>query len=453
MSDTNDKINSLSGMVDQLAGMGQAELSSTNTMIYSLRYSNVTNNRALMSNLYCENGFAQTLIDIPVDDGFRGGIDISCDEFSDEDIRALEDYIEENNVLQLFAQSIKWGRLFGGGGLIINAGQNRVKPLDLEKITEKTPLEFYAVDRWELSAPLTGSPVDQFKPMFRSDEPFQYYGHPLHQSHVLLFKGKEAPSLLRGQFMGWGMSEIERVIRSFNMYQKHGNVVYELLDESKIDVFKIMGMNSALASTGGTAKIAERVAQAAKLKNYQSAIAMDTEDDYSQKQLSYGGLSDILEQIRIGVASDCRMPLTKLFGLTPTGLSTADDLENYNCMVESEVRSKCRARLNTLLKICCRKVFGYTPKNLKFAFKPLRELSVLEQSEVLTQRLNRVLASFQNGLITSSTAAEQLNHEKIFAQPIPVDEALSLEELKELRDSAAPVTPGYGAGTAVVKAE
>ena len=451
MDDQADKkMNSLTGFVGALA-TNTSELSSTNTQIYSLRYSNVTNNRSLLANMYAENGFAQTLIDIPVDDAFRGELELDVPEFSDDDIRALLDYLEEQGIILTYAQSIKWARLFGGGGLIINSGQNRLQPLDFNKITQKTPLEFYAVDRWELSAPLSGSPVDQFKPMFRSDQPFQYYGHPLHQSHVLLFKGKEAPSLLRGQFMGWGMSEIERVIRSFNLYQKHANVVYELLDESKLDIFKIMGMNAALASTDGTAKIVERVALAAKLKNFQSAMAMDTDDDYIQKQLSYGGLSEILEQIRIGVASDCRMPLTKLFGLTPTGLSTSDDIENYNSMVESEIRAKARPKLNTLLKICCRKVFGYAPDRIGFKFKPLRELSVEEQSNVLTQRLNRILATFQNGIVTSETAAEQINHERIFTQPIPMDESISLEELKDIRGTTpAPVTPGYGAGTSVV---
>lgn len=452
MDDANDtKMNSLTGLVSSLAET-TAELSSTNTTIYSLRFSTISNNRSLLSTMYAENGFAQTVIDIPVDDALRGGLDISCPEFSRQNILELQDYLEDAGVLQSVGQTTKWGRLFGGAGLVVNAGQNRTMPLNIDKIKPTTPLEFYAVDRWELSAPLSGSPVDQFKPMFKSGDPFTYYGHPLHQSHVLIFKGKEAPSMIRAQFLGWGMSELERMLRSFNLYQKHANVVFELLDESKIDVFGISGMNSALASSGGTAKIAERVQLASRMKSHQNTLAMDVEDSYSQKQLSYAGLSDILEQIRINVASDCRFPLTKLFGLTPSGLSaTSDDIENYNCFIESEIRQKIRPMIRKVLGICCQKVFGYRPATLQFKFQPLREMTSEQHSAILTQRMNRVLAAFQNGLITETTAAEQLNAENIFSQPIPVNEALSLDEVHEIRQSKpAPVTPGYGAGTSVV---
>lgn len=444
------KVNSLSGLMSAVS-QNCAQVSRTDMQRNSLRLAAITNDRMLLSQLYAESGMAQTLVEVPVQDAFRGGLDVSTPEFDDDDIRRLQDYMEEYSVLEHFAQSKIWTRLFGGGGLIVNAGQNPELPFNINKIKQSTPLEFYPVDRWELSSPLGGNPMNQYKPTFRPDAPFMYYDQKIHQSHVLISRGKEAPSLIRAHYMGWGMSEIERMIRSMNLYTKHANVVFELLDESKLDVFGISGMNSALSNPNGTAKIAERIQAAAEMKNYQNALAMDSEDTYTQKQLSFGGLSDILEQIRIGAASDCRFPLTKLFGLTPTGLSTSDDIENYNGMIESEVRSKSRAGLNKLLKICCMKVFGYAPETLAFKFQPLRELTVIDQSTVMTQRMNRILAAFQNGVINERTVATLINQEHIFNSPIPVDEALSLEDVQELRGGKpAPTTPGYGAGTSVV---
>ena len=446
------KVNSLNTMLDQVmaASANITTLSRTDQLINSTGFTNLTNNRALLSNLYTEQGILQHLVDVPPDDAVRGGLDIRSPELSDDDITALQDYIEEEAILQKYAQARKWARLFGGAGLIINAGQGRLDQFDIDKIKTTTPLEFYPVDRWELMAPLSGSPVDQFKPMFKGDEPFQYYGHALHQTHVLKFKNKEAPSFIRSMYMGWGMSELERLVRSYNMFLKNNNVIYELLDEAKIDVFGITGFNSSMATSAGTKLVADRVSMAARLKNFQSALVMDSTDTYEQKQLTYSGLAEILSQVRIGIASDCRMPLTKLFGITPSGLGNNDDVENYNSMVETEIRSKDRPELNKLLKICFRKVFGFVPA-FHFSFKNLRELSPIDESTVKTQKLNRILAGYTNGIITGEQAAIQINAEHIFPHPIKPNEVMSYDDLMEARQSKpAPMVPGYGAGTSVV---
>ena len=428
----------------------QCALSRADQLAHSVGFANITNNRSLLSEAYTDQGILQLVVDQPVDDAIRGGLKIRSPELDDDDILALQEDLEEHADLETYAQGRKWGRLYGGGGLIINAGQDPTVPFDIERIGKKTPLEFYPVDRWELGAPLTGSPVDQYKPMFNSELPFLYYGHPVHHSAVLKFKGKEAPSMFRSLYMGWGMSELERLIRSYNLYTKNQNVVFEMLDESKIDVFGIQGFNSALASATGTQDVAKRVALAAQMKNFQNALVMDAVDTYTQKQLTFSGLSEILSQIRIGMASDCHMPLTKLFGITPTGLGNNDDLENYNCMVETEVRSKDRRHITTILKCRARKLFGFTPR-LFWQYQPLRELSPLDQSTVQTQKLNRILAAFAQGLMTGEMAAVQINAENIFPHPILPEEVMSLEEVMETRESKpAPITPGYGAGTSVV---
>lgn len=447
---TSLKANSLTDFTDQVMGT-TAELSQPNTLSYSLRFSTITQNRALLSNAYAQEGLIQTVVDQPVDDAFRGGLDISSTDFTTNDIDDLQHFMEEEATLQHVAQGVKWSRLYGGGGVIVNAGQNLDRPFDMEKITPRTPLELYPVDRWELAAPTSGNTLNQFLPMFRPGAPFNYYGVSMDQSHVMVMKGKEAPSFIRGHYLGWGMSEVERLIRATNLYLKHGNLVFELLDEAKVDAFAIEGFASALASPQGTAAVAQRVALANKMKNFQNALVMDSKDTWTQKTLSFSGLSEILEQIRIALASDCKMPLTKLFGITPSGLGNNDDVENYNSMIETEIRTKIRAHVRKILRICCRKVFGYTPKQLKFNFQPLRELTVAQQSEILTQRLNRIIATFQNGLITSEAAAEQINSEEIFKQPIRVNETLTLDEVHEIRGGKpAPTTPGYGAGTSVV---
>lgn len=428
--------NSMSDLVNALASGSGSEISRPETIMHNLRFSAVSTNRPLLSAMYVEHGILQTMIDQPVDDAFRGGIKITSDELSADDLKTLNQYMEANGVLQTVAQATKWARLFGGAGLIINAGQ-KDKELTIDRINEKTPLAFYAVDRWELSFMPKGNMMNQMEDHI-ADRPYNYYGIPLHRTSVLRFEGKQAPSMQRAQYMGWGMSEFERIVQNFNAYQKNTAVTYEALDEHKVDIFKLTGFNSAMASKSGVAATTNRINLAAKLKNYKNALVVDKEDDYESKQISFGGLAEILNEIRKGIAADVRMPITKLFGMSAAGFNSGeDDIENYNAMVESEVRTKVRPQLNTVVKICCAKALGYVPENIDFEFKPLRIMSSRDESELKSSELNRITSAMQSGLITSDRAAEMVNAARLLPMQIVEAEVMSREELIQMQQSAS----------------
>lgn len=411
-----------------------AESSSANTMAFNKRYGAVTLNRSLLSSTYMEEGIIQVLIDQPVDDAFRGGIKIHSDEIDAEDIKRLHQVIDEQDILNTYGQALKWARLFGGAGIIINAGQDMRQPLNLERIKDTTPLAFYAADRWELSYTPEGmNQLDQFKEE-TSEHPYNYYGHVMHKSNVIKLNGKLPPSLLRGQFGGWGMSEIEKIVRSYNQYLKHQNVTFECLDESKVDVFSINGFNAAIATSNGAQKTAQRIGMAAQLKNFQNALVIDKEDSYEQKTMNFGGLAEILNQIRIGLACDLRMPMTKLFGIAPSGLnaSSEEEIENYNSMIETEIRTKVKGGLILMLKILCKKLFNYIPDNLSIEWAPLREQDAQEQSLIKTDNLNRVISAYTNGLMSGEKAVETINTAKVFDVEIEENEIVELSEIAAL---------------------
>jgi hypothetical protein len=200
---------------------------------------------------------------------------------------------------------------------------------------------------------------------------------------------------------GWGMSELERVVRSINSYLKNQDLIFELLDEAKIDVYQLNGFNTAMLTSQGTRVAEKRVQTANTLKSYLNALVLDTNDKYEQKQLSFSGLSEILNQIRQGVAADLKMPLTKLFGVSAAGFNSGeDDIENYNSMIESEVRSKAKNVVIEVLEVCCQKLFGFVPDDLGIEFKSLRILSAEQEENMKNSKFNRLIEAVANGLAT-----------------------------------------------------
>jgi uncharacterized protein len=393
------------------------QISDSGTMFKNLRWYFVSNLRQLLSELYCEIGLIQTIVDVPVDDALRGGVILKSKQLDEDEILKLINSLDRDDDINTVGQAAKWNRLFGGAGVLIMTDQDPMQPLNIEAINKDTPLEFRAVDMWELFWDKQNT--DGYDPSLQTEnfEHYSYYSQQLHKSRVMRMKGLTAPSFLRPRLRGWGFSVVEKLVRSINQYIKATDLGFEVLDEFKLDVYKIKNLTTTLMSEVGASAVQKRVQMANWQKNYQNAIVMDSEDDFDHKQLSFAGLAEAMEGIRMQVASDMRMPITKLFGTSASkGFATdQNDMEVYNAMVEAEVRNKIKYDLLRVIEIKCQKLFGFIPEDLSIEFKPLRVLSAEQEENVKTQKFNRVLQAKQAGEITTFEFREACNKDALLS--------------------------------------
>jgi uncharacterized protein len=404
-SSPSDPNTMLSGVFDGTS-FGGDPLSQSFNLGYSNQYNPLSLNRILLNYSYMTHGPIQTMIDQPVEDAFRDGVKIICEELDEDDIKLLQKVMEECHDIKNIKDVMRWAKLFGGAALIINTDQDPTTELDIKAIGDNSPLEFIAADRWEI--------LLQYMLSDRVECPYNYYGQPIHKSRVIKVVGKEAPSFIRNRLQGWGFSELERIIRPYTQYVKEEDLIYQLLDEAKIDVYKITGLNSNMASAKGKESLRNRFSFANMVKNFHSALMMDKEDDYEQKQINFSGLAEMMKQIQIGVAASIRMPMTKIFGLSAAGFSSGeDDIENYNAMVESEVRAKAKEVLAQVVPIRCQQVFGMVPENIEFEFTPLRVLSAEQTENVANIKFNRHSALYHEGMYTGQEYDEALRKDNI----------------------------------------
>ena len=394
-------------------GTGGSDLSNYGTIAHANNYALMTLNRIILTYLYTGNGIFQTAIQLPVQDAISKGIEIESDELDNFDVDVVLDYWEEHGIWETILDAATWSRLYGGGAVLVNTAQDPESKLTLKGL-DNSPIEFYDVDRWQLdNAGISGS--DYFYPNEEVEREYYYlHGEKIHRSRMMVLNGKKAPSYVRRQLRGWGMSEGERMIRDLNNYLKTQDVLYEILDESKIDVYHIKGLANKLLTTGGTTKIQNRVQAANEIKNYVNALVLDAEEQYEQKQASFTGLAETMQQNRIGVASALRMPMTKLFGLSASGFNTGEsDLENYIEMVESDVRARLRPMVRNMLRITMAHLFGYEP-TFRFTWPSLRVLSAEQEQQVKDAQANRILAFYDRGLIDSGEVGEMAAKDGVF---------------------------------------
>ena len=391
--------NSLTSLASSFAH--QDNISSFLPLFTSNIYAPLTINFTLLTYLYKTHGVLQTMVDEPVEDSWREGLELTSKELG-EGIGELEDFIEEKGIWESFKWAQRWARLYGGSGLVINAGQDPDKPLD-EKDLHRGNLEFYDADRWEFSG------------THRAAQSFLFYGQKLDATRVLTFGGKRAPRMLRATLSGWGMSEMERTVEDFNVWLRGRNVLYEILDEAKIDVYAIDGYAQTLLLPDGEATIRARIQATNQIKNFHNALILDKNDDYKVQTTSFSGLADVMRENRIGIACATRIPFSKLFGTAAAGgmaNSTQDDLENYNGMVGSAVREPAKPIVRKVLRLCMIACFG-REYDISFRFRPMRVLTAKEDEDIKTSKQRRYVELYDKRILDSKELGELLHKDEL----------------------------------------
>ena len=419
----------LTGSFADISSWGFGSLNPNSTAITSfgplfnnLNMALISNFRNILNYAYSSIGLVRKVCSIPPEDALRQGFEIKSEILDEDEIKLLQRYIAKEDLISKLVDAFTWVRLFGGGALLILTGQDSSKPLDRENLNS---LEFAAVDPWELFYDSYSATDEQLGklPLVDDTDPdfcYNYYGRMIHNSRVIKFKGKTAPSFVRPRLRGWGLSEIETLIQSLNKFTKMNNVLYEFIDESKIDCFKIKGLSQSMLTKDGSARVQRRVQYANNQKNYLNALTIDADDDFSHKQINFSGLADIALDNRAAVASDINMPMSKLFSSTPTGYTSTDaENDNYITMCESSIRTKAKLGILEVLHLVCSHLFGYDVPDIDICFPPMHVLSAKDQSAVNTQTLGNIMQAVTLGLMTPYEAKLAMNKAKVL--PIAVD--------------------------------
>lgn len=363
---------------------------------------------------YKSNGFIQTAINQIVDDAFRNeGLIIDTKTLDTDELELLRQTMEDEGDIEALKDCIRWGQLYGGGVLIANTDQDPNLLLDEKQLKGKR-LKFMASDRWQCTH--HGIAPELAKTFTLVDNIQNPGGESLtiDSSRIGIFTGVKAPYLLRSMLQGWGLSIFEAIIPPLTQYLKSMGVTLELLDEAKIDIIKIFNLATLLMSPDGEAQVRKRLQIVTDNKNYKSSIAMDAQDGYDQKQISFSGLPEMIVQIQYLVCAALKRPYSKIFGKGSSGFSSGDDdLENYNTIVDAEIRTPARQLIKWMVDLRCLQLFGRKLPDFRPKWKPLRVMSEKDEAEIKSRKLADYLQLSDRQIMTKQQVAQHLTEDGI----------------------------------------
>lgn len=377
----------------------------------------ITNHWVSLTNAYNKNSFLQTAVNQKVEDAFQNdGLIIDSKTLSTDEIEKLRTTMEEEGDIEAIIDCIRWGRLYGGGVIVANTEQDPTKPLNKNALKGQK-LKFLATNRWQCTSQAVNPYVAEsfiFTDNMQENDVLDpnAMSQEIDASRVAVFTGNNAPYLTKTILNGWNASIFEGILEPIENLLGGFNVTLELLSEAKIDIFKISNLASTLNAPNGEALIRKRLEIATANKNYKSSLAMDMEDDYQQKQISFGGIPQLLEQLMYIFCGYLRYPVSKLFGKGSSGFSSGeDDLENYNSTVNSEVRIPARRLIHWVVNLRCMQLFGRELPDFKPQWRPLRAMSEKEQAEINSRRLDDYIKLKQANVMTAKQIGQKLTED------------------------------------------
>ena len=413
-----------------------------NSLLNSIFSANVasliTYHWVALTNAYNKNSFLQTAVNQKVEDAFRNdGLIIDTKTLDTEELEQLRTVMDQDGDIEAIMECIRWGRLYGGGVLVANTEQDPSLPLDKKQLKGKK-LNFLATNRWQCS-PLGISPYvadkfvfsDTFQEGTVKEELVNYY-QEIDASRIGLYTGTNAPYLTRQILQGWNTSIFEGILEPIQNLLGGFGVTLELLSEAKIDIFKITDLSSTLLQgADGERQIRKRLAIATANKNYKGSLAMDSLDDYVQKQINFGGIPQLLEQLMYIFCGYLRYPVSKLFGKGSSGFSSGDDdLENYNGTVDSEIRIPARKLITWVVNLRCLQLFGRELPDFRPKWRPLRVMSEKDQAEISSRKLADYIMLLEHQVMTGQQVAQKLTEDGYIL--------FSEEEINKISDEFMP---------------
>ena len=383
----------------------------------NIKFDLLTLQYQLVTFLYKTYGILAKVVDVPVDDAYRyGGFEIQAETIDDDEIKKLDNALKLNGDITQLKQARKWARLYGGGALIALDGNDISEELNVKGLKDK-PLEFISVDRWQLTYDKgnINTPNGKWYLTTSYGQLDDYNGQEIHPSRIKLLKGKQAPFMIAQMVSFWGISVYEQIFQDMNQLFKSRDVLFELLDEANTDILKLKSLQTALSSSKAMGALKRMVDFIARNKNYKSQITLSTEDDYDQKTMSFSGIEGILREIRIMMAGSANMPVNKLWGEGVTGFGSGEDsLENYNALIESEVRGADLDTILWVLKLRCYQLFGREVEDIFIDWKELRVLSSIDEQNINDHKFANLLQLFDRQLLTPQELMEALKVQGLF---------------------------------------
>ncbi|MCW6511407.1 DUF1073 domain-containing protein [Lichenifustis flavocetrariae] len=347
--------------------------------------------RDQIESLYRGDWLARKIVDIVPYDCVREWRTWAGDR---ADVKRIESVERALNLRHAVQRAMVMGRLYGGGALII--GTTETDPAAL--MTELRPKDvgpngiafLHAVSRWQLA--VAEIERDPLSPWFGEPKAYEVTAPErgsltLHPSRVIRFLGNPLadPSLFGADL--WSDSVLTTLYDAIHAVALTTTGATSLMHEAKVDVVTVPNLSEHLSNAATTAQLSARFSYAATMKSLNNLLLLGDGETWARQKIDFAGLPEMVRTFLQVAAGAADIPVTRLLGQSPAGLSaTGDhDTRNYYDMIAARQEIELRPQLERLDRLLFASA-GVTLGALAFTFRPLWQMDAAAQAAIALQK-------------------------------------------------------------------
>jgi phage-related protein (TIGR01555 family) len=158
----------------------------------------------------------------------------------------------------------------------------------------------------------------------------------------------------------------------------------------------------------------EMVAHMRLFASNEGITLIDAADDMVTTQATnFTGIADVLLQLGQQLSGNFQIPLVRLFGQSPAGLSATgeSDLKTYYDGIRKRQVQDLLVMLTVIYRLIARSVKANVPEGFRIDFRPLWQMTETEKADVAQKDTQTVMSVYGEGLITDRGALSELQHQ------------------------------------------
>jgi phage-related protein (TIGR01555 family) len=278
----------------------------------------------------------------------------------------------------------------------------------------------------------------------------------IHPSRVVRFYGSELPE--NGYGFKRGESVLQSLMTSVIHYDGTMTNVASLIFEAKIDIIKVPDLASLLADPVTETQVINRYNLAGLMKGNNGMLLLSgasskdgVGEEYEQKQMSFSGLTDIIDRMQMQVAGAANSNRSRMFGVSAGGLGSNGNLElsTYYDFINSRQTNYLEPAITLLDEVIIRSALGSRPDDVWYQWNSLWQISDKEKADIGVALSSAAKSLIDGGLFTAEILAEPVSLALVNAGVFPgLDQSLAdfiqsggeLEHEPEIED-LPPVAP------------
>lgn len=375
------------------------------------------------------DGFSRIIIDSVVDDAMRSGWVVNFTGDDDTEVTPEESH-ELNERLQRWykdtklkarvSQHLKQARQYGGALLVLGAvdGQDPSQPLNIERVTEFNWLRTHDRHQTSQSSQIEDDPTSigfgfaeaytlQATQIQSGDRDETLLDTWVHNSRVWRTDGVVLTERVRQQNDGWGDSVLQVCSEQLGNRASVMKSARTVVQEWVMSVYKVNDF-AGMVNAQGESEVRNRFSIMDRMKSIFQGIIVDANNEgYERIATTAAGLPDLLDRYGIDLAAVARMPMTKLFGLSPGGFGTGEaEGDNWDDVTQSYQTDDVGPLLEYIHKILfATPEFADFPKSWSIKFNSLKLTSPTEDAEIRLKTSQKDALEISSGVVSADEVA------------------------------------------------